>query len=372
MRRSCPLPDGCGYTHHMNFFPGLAVTWAALAAGLFVSPARGQETDAPVEIRVVLDEADAVIAILEIRSRGLEPSDDEWKRLEESEGYVRLKRRQQSFGAEDFDERFREFLESAEPLERLAELREAVAKWRSIDIAAAGARAHAYLPTGTPISASIYPVIKRTTNSFVFELDTDPAIFMYVDPDRSSAELWNILAHELHHVGSAACPEPDGVEALSPEVKRVVSWLSAFGEGMAVLAAAGGPDSHPHATSPPAAWAIWERDVGEFASDLQRIEVFFRGVLAGEQSLEEQRAKLFSFISTEEIPQGGFYTVGWKMAALVERAKGRETVLRAVCDPRVLLTAYNEVAASYPRSDAEPLPLWSEDFLAAIAGQGSD
>ena len=90
-------------------------------------------------------------------------------------------------------------------------------------------------------------------------------------------------------------------------------------------------------------------------------------MLGSEQATDELRTKLFSFINAEEIPQGAFYTVGWKMAALVERVQGREAIVRAVCDPRILLTAYNEVAATCPRSDAEPLPLWSEDFLAAIA-----
>jgi hypothetical protein len=58
---------------------------------------------------------------------------------------------------------------------------------------------------------------------------------------------------------------------------------------MAVLAAAGGPDVNPHATSPPEALAIWERDVGEFATDLRRIERFFRGVLAGARIAPSKR-----------------------------------------------------------------------------------
>ncbi len=344
-----------------------AIGAALLALCLLAAAARSQEADAPVEVRVVLDEADAVIAILEKRGRGLEVEDADWRRLEASEGYVRLKRRQESFGAEEFDRRFREYLRSDEPLRRLDDLRRALAKWRSIDMEAAGSRAQAYLPAGARIRATIYPVIKRTTNSFVFELDTDPAIFMYVDPGRSASELENTLAHELHHVGSAACADPAGLDALGPAAQRVVSWLSGFGEGLAVLAAAGGPDVHPHATSPAAAWAVWERDVAEFATDLPRIERFFQQILAGELSEEEQRAGLFAFINAGEVPQGAFYTVGWKMAALVERVQGREIVVRGVCDPRVLLTAYNEVAAAYPRSDAEPLPFWSEEFLSAIA-----
>jgi hypothetical protein len=310
----------------------LAVALAAVTGGSLWTPAQAQEVNTTVEVRVVLDEADAVIAILEQRSRGIEPTEEDWRRLQSSEGYVRLKRRQESFGATGFDESFREYLTSEEPLHRLPELREALVKWRSIDFGATGEQAGAYLPRGTEVRATVYPVIKRTPNSFVFELGSDPAIFMYVDPERTPMHLENTLAHELHHVGSATCPDPDGLDSLAPGAQRVVSWLSAFGEGMAVLAAAGGPDVHPHA----------------------------------------QRAKLFSFINTEEVPAGGFYTVGWKMAALVERVRGREVVVRAVCDPRVLLTTYNEVAASIPRSDAEPLPLWDEDFLAEIVSDGND
>lgn len=344
---------------------------ALFAAGTSGSAQVVQESTRLAEVRVVLDEADAAIAILEKRSRGEALTDGDWLRLAESEGYVRLKRRQESFGAEDFDQRFRAFLTSDETLERLDGLREALVKWRSIDAGSAGARAQAYLPPGSRIRATIYPVIKRTPNSFVFELGSDPAIFMYVDPERTPMHLENTLAHELHHVGSATCPDPDGLDSLAPGAQRVVSWLSAFGEGMAVLAAAGGPDVHPHATSPPELWSIWERDIGEFAADLMRIQGFFQEVLAGHGTIDEQRAKLFSFINTEEVPAGGFYTVGWKMAALVERVRGREVVVRAVCDPRVLLTTYNEIAASIPRSDAEPLPLWGQEFLAEIVSDKS-
>lgn len=338
-----------------------------MAFALAGAQAHAQDTGAPVEVRVVLDEADAVVALLERRARGSDPDEEDWRRVEATTGYVRLKRRQESFGADDFDVRFREFLSSEETLERLPELREALVKWRTIDAGGAGALARDYLPQDIRIRATIYPVIKRTPNSFVFELDSDPAIFLYVDPDRTAAQLENTLAHELHHVGSAACGEPVGVETLPSAAQRVVSWLSAFAEGMAVLAAAGGPDVHPHATSSAEAWTIWERDVANFGNDLKRIERFFQQILTGELSEEEQRTRLFSFINTDDVPQGAFYTVGWKMAALVERARGREVVRRAACDPRVLLGAYNDVAAAHPRSDAEPLPRWSEKFLAAIA-----
>ncbi len=339
---------------------------ALVALTLLAAQVRAQGPQREVTVRVELDQAEAVIALLEQRARGVDPADADWRRLESATGYLRLKRRQESFGAEAFDSAFRAFVRSDEAVRRLPALREALVKWHGIDVAAAAERAQAYLPDGVVIEATIYPVIKRTPNSFVFELDTDPAIFMYVDPDRSAAVLENTLAHELHHVGSAACPDPAGADTLDAPAQRVVNWLSAFAEGMAVLAAAGGPDVHPHASSSSDAWTVWERDVANFATDVTRIERFFRQILAGTLAEEEQRTRLFSFINTEDVPQGAFYTVGWKMAALVERAQGREVVVRAVCDPRVLLAAYNDVARAHPRGDAEPLPMWSEQFLTAV------
>ncbi|HEV2845394.1 MAG TPA: DUF5700 domain-containing putative Zn-dependent protease, partial [Thermoanaerobaculia bacterium] len=166
--------------------------------------------------------------------------------------------------------------------------------------------------------------------------------------------------------GMASCLESPDHKTLSPAQQRALRYLGAFSEGVATLAAAGGPGVHPHTTSSPDAWLVWERDVAGFNSDLPRLESFFREVLAGRFSEEEERKRLFTFINTEEIPQGAFYTVGWKMAAVVEQARGREALVKALCDPRTLLAAYNEAAASHPRSDGGGLARWSPDFLTAL------
>src|SRR5947199_7449970 len=49
------------------------------------------------------------------------------------------------------------------------------------------------------------------------------------------------------------------------------------------------------------------------------------------------------------------------MAAMVERARGRDALVKLLCDPRQLLAAYNELAAAHPRSDGEGLATWSPD-----------
>ena len=168
-------------------------------------------------------------------------------------------------------------------------------------------------------------------------------------------------------MGIAGCPKPPDYERLSAAQKTAFDDLGAFGEGLAMLAAAGGPDVHPHATDDdPAAWLVWERDVASFNTDLRRLEAFFRDLLAGRLTGEEANKRLFAFIDAEGVPQGAFYTVGWKMAAMVERARGRDALVKLLCDPRQLLAAYNELAAAHPRSDGEGLATWSPDFLAGL------
>lgn len=319
-----------------------------------------------LQVRVVTDEADAALAILEERARTGAVAPASWERLWKSEGFVRLKKRSESFGAKDVEQGFRDFLTSAEPLSHARELRQALETWKHLDATAAARRAGAYLPPGIPLRVAIYPVIKKSTNSFVFELKTNPAMFMYIDPKIGPAKLENTLAHELHHVGIAGCPKPPDFDRLSAAQKTAFEDLGAFGEGLAMLAAAGGPDVHPHATSDPAAWLVWERDVASFNTDLRRLEAFFRDLLAGRLTEDEANKRLFSFIDAEGVPQGPFYTVGWKMAAMVERARGRDALVKLLCDPRALLAAYNELAAAHPRNDGEGLATWSPDFLAGL------
>src|SRR5574341_2192604 len=114
-------------------------------------------------------------------------------------------------------------------------------------------------------------------------------------------------------------PPDSGV---APGVSAARDWMSGFAEGRAVLAAAGGPDVHPHATSDSAERAVWERDVALVPRDVARLEAFYVDLLDGKLSDEAARDRGFTFVSTDSVPQGAFYTVGWYMAAVVERELG--------------------------------------------------
>ena len=78
-------------------------------------------------------------------------------------------------------------LDEAEPA-----LAAAVQRWRAVDVSTAARRAAAYLPAEQLLRATLYPVIEPRDDSFVWELERDPALFVYIDPSVSAAAQENV------------------------------------------------------------------------------------------------------------------------------------------------------------------------------------
>ncbi len=169
--------------------------------------------------------------------------------------------------------------------------------------------------------------------------------------------------HELHHIGLASVTGEmqAALEGLPPRIRTVAEWMGSFGEGIAMLAAAGGPDVHPHAHSSPENRARWDHDLANFGRDLASVERFFLGMIDGRLTGEDRiRQKASAFFGV----QGPWYTVGWKMAALVEQQYGREALIECMLDPRCLLATYNRAVTV--RKGNERLPRWSRRLLEAV------
>jgi Putative zinc dependent peptidase (DUF5700) len=319
-----------------------------LAAVAIAFASLGQAS--PVDVRFDTSEADAVLRA-------------DWPHVTSTAGYQRLKARELSMGRAFDEEAFRRFVESDNIARRAGELRQTVDAWAHADLSGAVARALQYLPPAARIRATIYLVIKPQGNSFVFETNTNPAIFLYVDPSKTPDQIGNTIAHELHHIALASLgPEyQTSLSKLSPEAQAVGQWLTAFGEGLAMLAAAGGPDVHPHAVSPASDRERWDRDVANFPSDLAKVQQFFLDVLDHKLTGDRVQQTAMTFFGV----QGPWYTVGWKMAVVVEQAFGREAVIQGAADPRVLLGNYNRAI----RERQLDLPRWSERILSAVGPQ---
>jgi hypothetical protein len=321
------------------------------------------KADDAVRLEVDTSEADAVLAILARRESGQAVSESEWRRLFESAPYRRLKQRETEMKRPFEEAEFREFVLSDALLKRRREMEQTLASWKRIDLEASARSVLGYLPTQAKIRAKVFPVIKPKTNSFVFDLKGDPTIFLYVDPAVTAEQFANTVRHELHHIGLGSALSEKQLEDLPPAAKGAAGWMGAFGEGMAMLAAAGGPDVHPHAHSSPEDKARWDRDVANFAQDLRTVERFFLDIIDGRIKEDAAREKGFSFFGV----QGPWYTVGWKMAVIVEQTYGRAILIECMRDPRRLLATYNSAVKS--RKGSGHLPLWSTRLLRAVGAE---
>lgn len=329
-------------------------------------------TDPRVDITLNADEAEAVLAILDCVAAGQAADSTLWARLFTSEPYVRLKKREAEIGKMFnvpelvfTDDDFRKFVLSDTLKQQAPALARTLAQWRHTDLSAAGARALAYLPSGTRISAKVFPMIKPHPNSFVYELGTDPTEFLCIDPEMTGPEFENLVAHEMHHVGYASLDSQVEAAAadLPPRARTAVQWIGGFGEGLAMLAAAGGPDVHPHAASPADVRARWDRDMGGFNTDLGAVERFLLDILQGrlktEAEIGEKGSKFFG-------TQGPWYTVGYRMAVTVERTFGKDRLVADMLDPRLLLRDYNLAATDHNRLGKDQLALWSAELLTGL------
>ncbi len=313
-----------------------------LFALLFLSAAAARADR--VDVTFVDDEPRAVLAILDKRAAGSAITDADWQRVFASEGYVRLKAREHSMKRAFEDDAFRAFVMSDELLAKRKELAATLQEWMTADLTQAGSRALAYLPAGAKIRAKVYPSIKPAINSFVFETTTNPAIFMYIEPLPRS-EFERTIAHELHHVGFAnACP------ASSRETTDVDKWLSAFGEGIATLAAAGGPSGAPQAQ--PKVKAEWDAQMQRFDANFAEVQEFFTAVGNGSLAGEAETKRAFEFFGFV----GPWYTVGYRMAVVIETTLGRDALIGVLCDMRQFPVTYNRAVAvsgaRFPRWNA--------------------
>ncbi len=341
-------------------FVVLGITSACLAQ--YKEPATGANR---IALQLNTDEANAVLMILERRANGIAVADVDWQRLFATEPYMRLKKREAGMHRSFTDDDFKKFVLSPELAAKALSLRRTLEAWQKADLIASANRVLTYLPDKAFIRAKVFPVIKPKTNSFVFEAGSDPAIFLYLDPEESAAKFENTVAHELHHIGyaSVASLAKSRQRDVPPDAKAAVDWMSAFGEGFAMLAAAGGPDVDPHAASSPQERERWRHDMANFNQDVAALQSFFLDVvdqkLAGKEKIDE---KAYTFFGE----QGPWYTVGYKMAVIVEKRYGRKRLIDCMLDPRQLLANYNRAAEEMNQNSAGKLALWSPDLLRKI------
>ena len=314
-----------------------------------------------IQLTADFSEAGAVVAILEKRQEKQDVTAADWQVLFATEPYQRLKKREAAMKRTFTDDDFKTFVLSGDLLSQFAALRSTVAAWKQADLKLDAMRILPYLPSESVIRAKVYPVIKPMHNSFVFEAHTDPAIFLYVDPSVSRESFANTVAHEMHHIGLSSVDKKyeEKISLLPDPAKAVAEWMGAFGEGEAMLAAAGGLNVDPVATANLELKENWERGKRDFNRDLEQVNAFFLDVLDGKIQGNAIQEKASSFFGL----QGPWYTVGYPMAVMIEKGYGRESLIECMRDRRLLLVRYNQLAKESNRKGGPQLALWSQKIL---------
>ncbi len=347
----------------MSTFVRFSVLALVLAAGAWVFAQNKAAADTRVQLTLDASEAEQSLLILHKEQAHQAVTDADWRKLFATVPYQWLKAREAAIQRAFTDEDFKKFLQAPETLARTQEWVQTLAGMERADMTGIGTRVLAWLPPGAVIHARVFPLIKPHNNSFVWRnAHGEPAIFVYL-VKQTQAQFETIVAHECHHIGLFGLDaQQKKVFADMPEnVKQAAEAMGAFGEGEAVLAAAGSTELRPHWEDDALARARWDSDMMHFNQDLVTLTQFFDDVLDGKlkgDAIQEKASTFFGY-------QGPWYTVGYEMAALVEKRFGRAVFTDCLLDPRLLLVRYNQVAAEANHNGAA-LALWPENLLQRI------
>jgi Putative zinc dependent peptidase (DUF5700) len=322
----------------------LNISWLLLSAVLPGVAQDAAEHSSPaqrVQLTLDLSEARQALAILHKEQAHEAVTDADWQALFATAPYQWLKQRETSMHRDFTEDDFKKFLASPEAIAKTAEWETALIRLQQADMTALGERDLAWLPDGAVIHARVFPEIKPRNNSFVWQnTQGEAGIFLYLEK-QPPGQFENIVAHECHHIGlrSLGAIHDKLTDGKSPQFKSAMEWLTAFGEGEAMLAAAGSTHVHPRDETA-VARARWDSDMMHFNADVATLAQFFNDVLDGKLTGDAMSQKAYSFFGYH----GPWYSVGYEMAALVEQRFGREVFLQCLVDPRQLLVRYNEIA----------------------------
>lgn len=315
-----------------------------------------------IQIKVDSSEADQALAIIAKHNAGRDITDADWKTFFATEPYQRLKKREAAMHSDFTDDDFKKFLLSTQLDLQYHALRRTLDEWKHADMKAAARRTLAYLPASAKVRTKVFLLIKPKLNSFVFDVDTDTAIFLYLDPTISKQAFASAVSHEMHHIGLSSTDKiyAATIASLPSAPKMAAEAMGAFGEGEAVLAAAGGPDVPPDQYEAVDVRQNWARGMQAFNPDLGTLNQFFLDVAQAKLTEDAANQKAMAFFGDI---QGPWYTVGYKMAIIVEKRFGRPALIQCMLDRRLLLVRYNQAAEELNKNTNEKLPLWSTQLL---------
>lgn len=323
-----------------------------------------------MSVQFILDQCEAALEVIEFNVKG-NPTlrNSSLEKLFNTKGYLWLKERELAMGelGQAFsDEKFKEFILSDNLKEKLHQLQAVLSKLRDLDMEEMVEKAQGYLPEDFPIDSYLVPLIKPLENSFVYQIDGKIAVFLYLNPQYTKAEMENIIIHELHHVGLGEIYKAIPSQIENSGLREIFRWTQALGEGYAMLAAAGGVDQHPVFYDSELK-NKWDQRMDSFADDFEQVNKFFIKLLKQELNEADAMEKGFEMFGI----QGPWYTVGWQVAVTIEKVYGRKSLIECIANPLQQFAMFNN-AIKIHNLEQRIVPLgWSGEIINFIEKYGS-
>lgn len=318
-----------------------------------------------MSLNLIEDEIKAVLNILYKRKQGENTEKLDWKRLFSSDGFKLLKQREEDMGNQLKKKAFKDFLLNEIEPEGYDQFQNAYQNLKDINFNKIINKTKRYLPDQAIINTDIIPVIKPASNSFVHNIDNKLVLFLYLKPSISKKELTNKLIHELHHIGLDDIYQKSDYTHLPKPVQRMIEWTNAFGEGFAMLAAAGSPAVHPNRFDEQLK-ERWDENISNFNRDFKEIEKFLLDILNKNFSNQKDLYDKGFQLMTNNGGQGSWYTVGYKIAVVIEKMTDKKVLTDCMKDFTKLYLTYNKLVVQYNKKYKEKLPQFSEKIIGSL------
>ncbi|MFO7814519.1 MAG: DUF5700 domain-containing putative Zn-dependent protease [Halanaerobiales bacterium] len=315
-----------------------------------------------LSIKFIFDQVENALYILAKQNKNKTINKSVWDNLFSSEGYQLLVKREKDMGNELSKKDFKSFLLDERQLSNYENYMNTLKLLKDLELEQLLSKTKKYLPKKAKINTTIIPVIKPQNNSFVHEINDKLVLFIYLEPGMSRAKLENKLIHELHHIGFDDIYSPEKYKYLSQQTQKMIEWTNAFGEGFAMLAAAGGANIHPNKFDE-GLKEKWDSNIKKFNKDFELIENFFVKILKDKFSNEKELYNRGYELMVNNGGQGSWYTVGWKIAVVIEKIKGKEVLFGCMSDLTYLYPRYNEAVKDYNKKYNENLKSWSDKII---------
>lgn len=315
-------------------------------------------------VSFILDQYEMALHIMESNTK----SEKEALLIElfRTTGYKWLKERELAMEQGFSDADFSEFIVSDILHQQAPAFRLALDKLQKLSLESLINQAKEYLPAHAMIDTFIVPLIKPKSNSFIYPVGEKVVVFLYLHPNVTASKLQNTLIHELHHIGLNSVYK--GLSTMIDDisdhhVRELVQFTQPLGEGYAMLAAAGGPNIHPNDHDQELK-ALWDQRMISFDEDFYALDQYYCNLLSGKYDQKEALERGMELFGI----QGPWYTVGWKIAAVIEQICGKSRLIQCIANPTLLFSTYNQAVYSYNQDLNISLPIWSSELVAAFEG----